>query len=333
MTKSPTEKKFKASSKSVEVVERFADQCPGRTFCVTGANSGLGLETCRVLVSKGAKVILTCRNLKAGEDAVASIKQKQPDADVHLHVLDLSDLVAVKKSADDFLAKYEKLDVLINNAGVMACPKTLTKDGYENQFGVNHLGHFYFTQTLMPLLAKSGAPEKPSRVINLSSMAQFLFAPVEGIKFDDINGEKHYHAWERYGQSKLANVLFSNELNQRFKDKNVISIALHPGVITSTGLGRYLSFKSVWRMIVAASKRKGGIRMAFEQKYKSIPQGASTTLVAALDPHAKAGGYYSDCQETGGKGLHAKASDSALAKKLWEESETMINRVVNTDSK
>jgi retinol dehydrogenase-12 len=322
-----TAKPFKASTKADEVAERYSAEIPGKTFLVTGGNSGLGLETCRVLASKGGKVILACRNSTLGEEAIGKIKKSVPNADVDLLNLNLADLHSVKKCAEEVLAKYSKLDVLINNAGVMACPRMLTADKLENQFAVNHLGHFYFTKLVLPLLIKSGTPEKPSRVVNLSSMAQFLFAPEEGIKFDDLNGEKHYHDWERYGQSKLANVLFSNELNERFKNQNVISIALHPGVILSTGLSRYLGFTSGWRMFVAAFKRKGGLRMTFGEKYKSIPQGTATTMVAALDPEVKAGGYYADCQETNGKKLHPKASDKDLAKKLWEVSERMCDEI------
>ena len=248
---------------------------------------------------------------------------------MHFLKLDLGDLKSVKKSVEEFLSKFDKLNILINNAGVMACPKSVTADGIEAQFGVNHLGHFYLTKLLLPILSKTGTKKNPSRVVNLSSMAQFIFAPKEGIVFDDLNGDKHYRDWERYGQSKLANVLFSNELNERCLDKNVISTALHPGVIMSTNLMRFSSFGSMMRMIGRAFTTKGGLGMTFKERQKSIPEGTSTTLVVALDPDVKAGGYYVDCQETAGAKLHAKASDKQLSNKLWEISEELCSQILS----
>ena len=319
--------KFCAKTTAAEVGSKFASECVGKTVLITGSNSGLGLEASRVLALHGSKVILACRNAKLGEAALCKLKESQSDADVHFLQLDLGDLKSVKKSVDEFHSRFSKLDILINNAGVMACPRSLTADGVETQFGVNHLGHFYLTTLLLPTLTKSGTKDHPSRVVNLSSMAQFLFAPKEGMLFDDLNGDKRYHDWERYGQSKLANVLFSNELNERCKDKNVISIALHPGVIMSTNLMRYSSFGSLMRMMGSAFKTKGGVSMAFKQRQKSIPEGTSTTLVAALDPDVKPGGYYVDCQETAGTKLHPTACDKELAKKLWETSQELCERL------
>jgi retinol dehydrogenase-12 len=323
-------KQLSSKTKAESVADQFGDQCSGKTALVTGANSGLGFETCRVLALKGARIILACRNPKLGEEAVKKLKEAIPSSDVHFLSLDLGDLKSVKKSADEFNARFDKLDILVNNAGVMACPKTMTTDGLEMQFAVNHLGHFYFTKLLLPVLMKSGTKEGPSRVINLSSMAQMVFAPDEGIKLDDLNAEKSYNDWERYGQSKLANVLFSNHLNEICEDKNVISIALHPGVITSTNLTRYCrSLGSLFRMTGGMFKRKGGFKLAMRQRFKSIPEGAATTIVASLDPDVKAGGYYSDCKETCGADLHPKANDAELAKKLWDVSEKLCDDIVN----
>lgn len=315
---------FKASSKAEEIGAHFSEECAGRTFLVTGANTGLGLETCRVLASRKARVVMACRNPQLAEEAIAKVKSAYPEANVEFIALDLSDLDSVRRCAEEYTNRFDRLDVLINNAGVMACPRTLTKQGHETQFGVNHLGHFLLTTLLVPVLEKSGSAEKPSRVVNLSSMAQFIFAPAEGVRFDDLTGEKSYHDWERYGQSKLCNVLFSNELNRRMAGLNVISIALHPGVIMGTDLMRHKSFGYMWRMMTATMKRKGGMSMMMSERKKSIPEGAATTLVVALDPQVKPGGYYADCVETGGKKLHAKATDEELAKRLWDVSEKLV---------
>ena len=321
---------FSARTRAEEVVDKFSAEAAGKYILITGANSGLGLETCRVLAMKGAKVVVACRNPKLAEEAITELKTDLPSADVHFLHLDLGDIKSLKRSADEFSSKFGKLDILINNAGVMACPKTFTTDGIEMQFAVNHLGHFYLTQNLLPLLEKSGTKDKPSRVVNLSSIAQMIFAPHEGIVFDDMNAEKSYRDWERYGQSKLANVLFSNELNNRYKDGNVISISLHPGLIAKTNLSRHLSIGSIFRMMGSVFfRRKGSFRLLMKQAYKSIPERAATTVVVALDPDVKPGGYYSDCQETGGSDLHPKANDAELAKRLWEVSEQMCNEIMN----
>lgn len=163
----------------------------------------------------------------------------------------------------------------------MACPKSKTSDGLEMQFGVNHLGHFHLTNLLLPLLEKT---TETTRVVNLSSMGQRLFAPADGIRFDDINGEKSYNEWERYGQSKLANVLHANEINRRYgKDGGVIAMSLHPGSILSTELSRHTSIRSGLSAVYRLFSGKGNMGIVLQERNKSIAQGASTTLVAALD--------------------------------------------------
>jgi retinol dehydrogenase-12 len=198
-------KPFSSKTTAEQVADKFAAECTGKTVLVTGANSGLGFETCRVLAAKGARIILACRNQKFGEESVDKLKKSIPSADVHFLRLDLGDIKSIQVSVDDFNSRFDKLDILVNNAGVMACPKTMTSDGLEMQFAVNHLGHFMLTKLLLPVLIKSGTKERPSRVINLSSMAQMVFSPHVGILFDDLNADKSYHDGERYGQSKLAN--------------------------------------------------------------------------------------------------------------------------------
>lgn len=323
---------FGATTVGQEVVDEYADKCLNKTIIVTGGNTGLGFETARCLASKGSTVILACRNAQLGEEAVLKIKSTLPDSNVTFVRLDLGSLKSIKEFSAQFQLKFKRLDILINNAGIMACPKSVTSDGLEMQFGVNHLGHFYLTQLLLPILVKSGTATSPSRVINLSSMGQFLFAPSVGVRFDDIYGDKYYNSWERYGQSKLCNILFSKELNNRYQSKNVISVSLHPGVITGTELLRHVftlnnitnvsqdGLLGVWSIL---SPQK--LSMISSQRSKSIPEGVSTTLLAALDPKVTPGGYYYDCKLSQGEGLHATANDKNLAIKLWEFSESIIS--------
>lgn len=207
----------------------------------------------------------------------------------------------------------------------MACPKTMTEDGFETQLGVNHIGHFYFTTLLLPLLVKTGTVEHPARVVQVSSLANFLAGPPDGILFADWNADQHYDPWERYGQAKLANILFAKELNKRFQAQHVVAVALHPGVIMGTELNRHFSLSSVW----AATKMlwtgpKGSLKMMLGERQKSIPEGAATSVLCALDPSLEAGGYYYDCHLSQGEGLHAKANDKALAERLWKETEKWV---------
>lgn len=240
--------------------------------------------------------------------------------------LDLSSFASVKEFADAYIATERPLHVLINNAGIMGCEKSTTKDGFETQFGVNHLGHFLLTQKLLPLLIATGTASCPARVVNVSSLGNLLFAPDEGIKFDDLNGEKNYDPWERYGQSKLANILFSNELHARMAaaGHHVTSVALHPGTIAGTNLIRHISIGWVVSAVSGLWKHQGGIEIALREPKKSIEQGAATTLYAALSPDVVSGGYYADCHKEE-KALHKQATSAELAKQLWELSEKCVS--------
>ncbi|OQR85927.1 short-chain dehydrogenase/reductase family protein [Achlya hypogyna] len=314
---------FGPTTTAEQVADVFAAEAPGKVVLITGANTGLGLETARVLSAKGASVVIACRSTDKGEAAVASIVQAHPEAKVSFLQLDLASLASIRSFAAAFSANYERLDILINNAGVMACPKSTTTDGLETQFGVNHVGHFYLTKLLLPALLWTGKAGTPARVVNLSSMAQYIYAPDEGIRFDDLGGDKSYYEWERYGQAKLANVLFSTELNRRYQDQHVISIALHPGAILSTELSRYMGISATVRGI--SSLRSGMFTRVVREPMKSIPQGAATTLVAALRPDIVPGGYYADGQVS--TELHPRALDLDIAKKLWEVTETIVNEI------
>lgn len=314
---------FGFATTAEEVASAFADTCKGKHVIVTGANTGLGEETARALAAHGAIVTLTSRSVANGESAIAGIKAKHPDAKVSLLQLDLGDLASVKKGAEAFIARGEPLHILINNAGVMACPRDLTKDGFETQFGVNHLGHFYFTKLLLDTLARSGTAEEPARVVNLSSMGNYLFGPSEGIFFDDIDGSKNYNSWVRYGQSKLANILFTREMDRRMKaeNRNVISVSVHPGAILGTDLKRHMGLMNSLSMIW--SLNSGMLIPALTDGYKTIATGSSTSVVAALSPTIERGLHYANCQVDTVK-VHPRASDEALSKRLWEFSEELI---------
>jgi len=241
----------------------------GRTAIVTGANSGIGLETAKMLAQKGANVVLACRSLEKGQAAIEKISAVKPTGTVTLQALDLSDLESVKTFAESFAASHDRLDLLIENAGVMVPPFGHTKQNFELQFGTNHLGHFALAARLLPLLEKTAG----SRIVVVSSTAQNLGK----IDFDDLNWEKRsYSAWSAYGQSKLANIMFALELSRRLQaaGSNVRVTAAHPGY-TATDLQRTSAFRI--------------LNSIFGMKPHD---GALPTLRAAVDPEAESGTYW-----------------------------------------
>ena len=195
----------------------------GRTAVVTGANSGLGLVTARELARARASVVLACRNLEKGERALAELRDAVPGAQARLGELDLAALASVRAFAQRLAGEQDSLDLLINNAGLMAPPRRTTADGFESQFGTNHLGHFALTGLLLDLLGAGSAP----RVVTLSSSAHRM----GWLKFDDLQREHHYNNWLAYGQSKLANLMFCFELQRRATAaaSPLLSLAAHPG--------------------------------------------------------------------------------------------------------
>src|ERR1700721_170974 len=193
----------------------------GHTALVTGANSGLGYETALALATAGALVVMACRDQTKGAEAVARIRRLAPAAQLELAALDLADQASIRDFAARFNAGHDGLNILVNNAGVMAIPRRETADGFEMQFGTNPLGHFALTGLLLEsLLARSGA-----RVVTVSSEV----ARIGRIKFDDLQGTSHYRKWVAYAQSKLANQLFTLELDRRAADRGIVSVAAHPG--------------------------------------------------------------------------------------------------------
>ena len=307
---------FNAGSTTDDVLAGINLQ--GKTAVVTGASSGLGEETSRALASKGAKVIMVARQLEKLQAAADRIKSAVTNADLALVTLDLSDLPSVREGAKAITEQVDRFELLINNAGLMACDFDKTADGCELQFGTNHIGHYLLTTLLAPaLIAANGA-----RVVNLSSGGH-KYAPVD---FSDLNYEnKAYDKWLAYGQAKTANALFAVALAKRLGDKGVQSFAVHPGAI-STELGRHLTADDITAMMAEAEKSG----MTFS--YKSIPQGAATSVWAATSPalNGKTALYLEDCgigREVGeGEegGYYAYALDAAEADKLWDVSETIV---------
>ncbi|MGE7603104.1 oxidoreductase [Peribacillus sp. NPDC097675] len=284
----------------------------GKTVVITGANSGLGFETAFVLAGKGAEVILAVRNASKGEKAVDRITSVHPKANVSVMSLDLSDLSSIHHFADSFLENYDSLSILINNAGVMIPPYSQTKDGFELQFGSNHLGHFALTGLLLPKILST----KNSRVVTLSSLAA-----INGfIDFDNLDGKNHYKAMRFYAQSKLANLLFSRELQNKFEHHQVdsISVACHPG-LSHTNLMSRGSGKPLNKFVQYLSKTIT----------QPANMGALPTLYAATEPALTGGEYIGPDGKKGRKGFPKKDAiidtlyDKEISEKLWAISESM----------
>ncbi|XP_076891692.1 short-chain dehydrogenase TIC 32, chloroplastic-like [Bidens hawaiensis] len=282
----------------------------GLTAIVTGASSGIGLETTRVLALRGVHVVMAVRNTKTGENVKANIVAEIPNAKVDVMELDLSSLASVRTFAADYCSSGLPLNILINNAGVMGPPFTLSKDKVELQFATNHLGHFLLTNLLLETMKNTSLEhKKEGRIVNVSSMGHRLS---KGIYFDKINDESSYSPLYAYGQSKLANILHANELTRRFKEEKVELTAnsLHPGAI-ATNLLRHHSFF------------EGVVNCVGKYFLKTISQGAATTCYVALHPQVKgvSGENFSDSNKAKPSSV---AKDSELAKKLWDFSLTMV---------
>lgn len=277
----------------------------GKTVIVTGANTGIGRETALDLASRGARVILACRNLTKAEAAAKDIQKKTGNNKVIVKELDLASLKSVTNFAHEINESEERLDILINNAGIMRCPYWTTDDGFEMQFAVNHLGHFLLTNLLLGKLQRS----QPSRIITVSSLAH-----IRGkIRFDDLQSEKEYSPGPAYAQSKLANLLFTRELSKKLDNTDVTVTAVHPGIV-KTELGRHLSVNKSY----LASISLVPITWLF---FKTPHQGAQTTIHCAVADSVESGLYYSDCKP---KEPAEQAKDDRTSKKLWEVSADLV---------
>eukprot|EP00099_Drosophila_melanogaster_P019080 NP_610310.2 uncharacterized protein Dmel_CG2064 [Drosophila melanogaster] len=276
----------------------------GKVFIVTGANTGIGKETALEIARRGGTVYLACRDMNRCEKARKDIIKETNNQNIFSRELDLSSLDSIRKFVDGFKKEQPKLHVLINNAGVMRCPKTLTKDGYELQLGVNHIGHFLLTNLLLDVLKNSA----PSRIVVVSSLAHARGS----INVADLNSEKSYDEGLAYSQSKLANVLFTRELAKRLEGSGVTVNALHPGVV-DTELARNWAF-------FQTNLVKFFLKPMIWPLLKTPKSGAQTSIYAALDPELKniSGLYFSDCKP---KPVASGALDDKVAKFLWAESE------------
>jgi NAD(P)-dependent dehydrogenase (short-subunit alcohol dehydrogenase family) len=287
----------------------------GRTAVITGANTGLGYETATALAAKGAHVVLAVRNLEKGKAAADLITTRTPGASVALQELDLSSLESIRAAADQLRSDYDEIDLLINNAGVMMTPKETTKDGFELQFGTNHLGHFALTNLLLDrVLAVPG-----SRIVTVSSQGH-RFA--REIRFDDLQWNRDYGRVRAYGQAKLANLMFTYELQRRLQGTNTIAVAAHPGG----------SNTELMRNLPAAVRAVATVLAPLMQ---GPDMGALPTLRAATDPGVLGGQYYGP-DGFGEQRGYPKVVASSVAshdvdaqRRLWAVSEELTS-VVST---
>ena len=299
-------------TEKMEIINSLPQQT-GRTFIVTGANTGLGYETTIMLAKKGAKVIMACRNMSKANAAKANILKEVPKTDLDVLEIDLSSLKSVRSFVKAYQAKYDKLDVLVNNAGVMMPPYSKTEDGFELQFGANYLGHFLLTGLLLQTITKT----PNSRIVTLSSLVH----KNGKINFADLQSEKKYSASEAYAKSKLACLMFTRELQRRLEKaghQQTISTASHPGIAT-TELSRHMP-KLVYNVL----------RYTIAPFLTHAPiEGAKPTMLAAIG-EAKGGDYFGPTGFNEFKGKPGKATstplsnDEAIANQLWEVSEKLV---------
>lgn len=321
---------FSKDSTTAEVLEGI--DLAGATVLVTGANSGLGLETARALGAAGAKLVITTRDPDKSAEALATLRAAVPGATFEAIEMDLGSLASVRAAADAVLERYPRLDVVVGNAGVMNTPFGRTEDGFETQFGVDHLGHFVFYNRIAPSLVAAA----PARIVMLSSGAHFQ----SDIRWDDVNWERtEYDKFLAYGQAKTANMLCAVAMNARLEPQGVKAFSVHPGVI-ETNLGRYMSQEDRAELIARMIERMGGDRSAVKDMdlsslpifVKSVEQGAATSCWAAtapqLDQHG--GRYLADCavapvvEAYQPHGCMAYGLDPDAAERLWALSEEMV---------
>lgn len=287
----------------------------GKTVVVTGATAGLGRETARALAAAGAHVVICGRSAETCEASITAIRDTVPSASLEYEPFDLGDLATVRAGADAILGRHDRIDLLINNAGVMFTPEGRTADGFETQFGTNHLGHFVLTNHLMPAM-KAGAP---SRVVNLSSAGHGF----GDVRWDDPNFDRDpYDKFEAYGQSKTANILFTVELDRRASGSGVRANAVHPGMIM-TDLARHMVDGDMEEMGARATRRQAAGNGGGLPSFKTLEQGAATSVYAAVSPAlADVGGRYLDNADLGTPADYAVDPDAAA--RLWALSEEMV---------
>lgn len=292
----------------------------GKTVLITGANSGLGFETAKLLAARGARLVLGVRNLEKGRQAVAHICETAPTAQIDLFRLDLADLASIGRFAEEVRGSQRRLDALINNAGVMAIPQHCTVDGFEMQFGTNHLGHFALTGLLLPLLLRTAE----SRVVTVSSGLHIIGK----INFGDLQSANAYNDWRAYAQSKLANLLFTYELQRKLEaaGSQVSALAAHPGY-AATGL------QAVGPTLAQSRVRHAVMQLANRVLAQTAAMGALPIACAATSPEAHGGQYYGPTGFFGQRGYpkqvksSAASYDKATAAQLWQVSEELTGVV------
>ena len=308
-----SENEFNAHSTTDEVIRGI--DLSGKTAVITGSSAGLGLETARVLAQAGAQVVMAARDARKNTQAMATIRASNPAARLDGVVLDLSDIDSVRAAAASLLEKYPRIDLLINNAGIMACPLARTANGCELQLATNHIGHFLFTNLLVPALRNSAG----ARVVSLSSAAHRYAA----FDFDDPLFERRpYNDWAAYGQSKTANALFAVGLARRLQKFGITANAVHPGVI----------FTDLMRHMDTAAR--DNLREQASAVTKTVPQGAATQVWAAVSPALAGvtGKYLEDCHigrladPMAYDGYQAYALDEQSAERLWALSEQIVGQ-------
>ena len=285
----------------------------GKTVLITGSNSGLGYYSAKALAEKNAHVVLACRTLEKANSAIKELKSLNPEGKFSSLELDLSDLNNVSEIGSKFSNEYENLDLLINNAGIMHPPKTLSAQGFEIQFAVNHLAHMLLTIKLLPSIEK----KDKSRIVTVTSGAQFFGK----VGWNNLKAENYYNKWEAYANSKLANVMFALELNDQLIQKNILSLAAHPGIAKTN-------------LFTAQKPKPSPIETfsleLFSPIFQSAEMGALPQLFAATSPEAKGGEHYGPKFNFRGHPKLSPTSPFALNKKerknLWEKSMEILNK-------
>ena len=313
----PITSSFNARSTALEVVT--GHDLSGKTVLLTGANSGLGFETARALLSAHAQVIMAVRDRAKGESAAKILQAANPETQLHILALDLSSLVSVRQAAEQFLARWTQLDLLINNAGIMATPLGYTIDGFEQQFATNYLGHYLLSRLLLPALQKAA----PARIVSLASRVHQF----SDIHFDDIQyHHRPYNKWEAYAQSKTAEALLAVALTRHWSNQGITANAVSPGSIR-TGLQQHLTEEE---MHALGWYDEAGTLISL---FKTLEQGASTTVWASVGRELEGIGglYLADCNETlpfeqDNNGYMPYALNPDHAEHLWTLSQNLVER-------
>lgn len=309
--------------------ELLALDLRGKTYLITGANAGIGLETTRQLARQGACVVMACRRVAQANEAAQALRRELPAALLEVLPLDLGDLASVRTAAREFLARHARLDGLVNNAGVMNTPQGQTRDGFETQFGINHLGHFLLTALLLERLKAS----VPARIVNVSSAFHVhAMGRVADIHFDDLNyRQRRYDGWEAYAQSKLANLLHARHLARLLQGTGVTCVSVHPGWVRTQLMQHTLP---LWL-------QNSVLRHVLHWLGMIEPwEGAQSTLHTLLAPEVatQSGEYFSQpglyrnkTANQGGwpmRSPHPLAYDPAVAERLWQVSMALVGEKV-----